>query len=151
MTMITNSWEASRGWDLYDPQCSPTQKRRYTAGDVEYTAWIRDMVDGTPEAPSQLQIKKATPQIKISGNTVVLQPVSMVLPTKRCVRSPSRFDTQVQIPYAEFLRRYADRGRGLWYNSDPDPTHKTINSGAKRVTGYLDIFEWRAGWFVVVE
>ena len=85
-----------------------------------------------------------------TNRTVTLQPVSMVLPTKRCVYSPSAIEDRIQISYTDFLHRLTDAGQAMWFNPDPSPTYDTINSGAKRVTAYLDVLDWRAGWFVVV-
>jgi hypothetical protein len=73
---------------------------------------------------------------------MVLQPIAMVKPTRDCVYTPSRLRQERTIPYAAFLRQYADTARVILVSFDEDGI-----SDPQPVTAYgrgLDC------WYIVV-
>jgi hypothetical protein len=97
----------------------------------------------TPRAP----LPEVAGQIRTQEGMVILQPVTMRIPNRHSVYSPSRLRPRKKVSYDEFLVRYANHPHGIRICFDETPSPATIFERSELVTAYgygLDC------WYIVV-
>ncbi|MFN8458974.1 MAG: hypothetical protein U0401_30705 [Anaerolineae bacterium] len=67
---------------------------------------------------------------------VILQPITMRIPNRHGVYSPSKFRAKKEIRYEEFLEQYADHSRRIRVCFDETPSSTTIFQRSELITAY---------------
>lgn len=70
-------------------------------------------------------------------DTIVLQPVAMVIPNRACIYSPSHLEPPIEVGSEEFRDGFAMRPRRLRVCFDESPSSQTIVQRSELVTVYF--------------
>jgi hypothetical protein len=86
--------------------------------------------------PSKSQECESVDKIRPKKGGVILQPVTMRIPNRYSIYSPSRLKPKIAVSYEEFLSQYAKYPRGIHICFDVIPTPDAILQRTKLITAY---------------
>jgi hypothetical protein len=79
---------------------------------------------------------KTVAKNQVTEKIVILQPITMKIPNKYGIYSPSKLSPQKEINYSEFLSKYADRPKKIRVCFDEAPSPDTILQRSEFITAY---------------
>lgn len=89
----------------------------------------------------------STDESRLEKDIVILQPITIRIPNRQGIYSPSKLRPKITMNYERFLSRYADYPRKIRVCLDENPASATLFQRSVLVTAYGF---GRDGWYIVV-